>query len=128
MTVQHAHGEVEPIVGPGQASKLMLIYGLGFVAVYVVFTLLFRHAWNKRDELQLSPIERHDTVTSILGHVATALVGVFSISLVLVGGDWMAGWAGVSYVLLGPVHTVLGIVRGRRRQSLELAAAAGTPA
>ncbi len=31
----------------GQLSRASAIYGLGFVALFVMFALLYRHAYNK---------------------------------------------------------------------------------
>ena len=35
-------------------SQLMLIYGAGFIGVYVIFALLYLHAYRLRDALELT--------------------------------------------------------------------------
>src|ERR1051326_9193056 len=40
-----------------QLSTLLVIYGLGFAAVYGAMTLLYLHAWGLRDALQLNELE-----------------------------------------------------------------------
>ncbi|PYL58797.1 MAG: DUF1211 domain-containing protein, partial [Verrucomicrobia bacterium] len=44
-----------------QFSTLLVIYGLGFAAVYAASALLYLHAWRLRDALELSDLERFDT-------------------------------------------------------------------
>jgi uncharacterized membrane protein len=58
------------------APLLMLTYALGWSAVFGVFALLHRHAYRKREELQLNDVEEFDTREGITTHVAVAVVGL----------------------------------------------------
>jgi hypothetical protein len=116
-------------LGPGleasmtrsQGRTLLLIYGAGFVAVFLTLALLYRHAWRRRDRLELDAFERFDTRTSLQHYSLSALVGVLSISIAAIGGVGDSFWAGMSYFLLGPVTGFHAALRGRRRRKLELA-------
>src|SRR5690348_5370672 len=44
-----------------QLSALLVIYGLGFAAVYGAMALLYVHAWRLRDALELNELEKFDT-------------------------------------------------------------------
>src|SRR6266404_7036039 len=44
-------GTVEPMINPEQSGTLIIIYGLGFVAVFLMFTLLYAHAYRRRAKL-----------------------------------------------------------------------------
>src|SRR5689334_10976860 len=44
-----------------QFSILLMIYGLGFSAVYLASTLLYLHAYHLRDVLELNELEKFDT-------------------------------------------------------------------
>lgn len=46
-------------------ALLLVIFGLGMAAVFLVFLLLYRHAYKKRDELELNEIEIYATRHSI---------------------------------------------------------------
>ena len=59
-----------------RAATLMVTYALGWMAVFGVFALLYRHAYRKRVELQLSPLEEFDTRESIATNVFTASIGL----------------------------------------------------
>jgi uncharacterized membrane protein len=103
---------------PGDAVKLMTIYGLGFIALFVIFALLYANVWRQRRTMQLAPLEVHDARTGMVTHLLSAGVGLLSILIVLVGGDRMSMWSGISYSLLGPVQGVWGYVSGKERMRL----------
>lgn len=98
--------EVEKAVPSfGQATTLMVVYGIGFLAVALVFALLYAHAWSRRAELELDRNETHLTVESIQGHLIDAGIAVLSIAIAFLGHPPIAGW---TYGLLGPAHGLHG--------------------
>ena len=113
------NGTLEAMLQGDQMSSLMLIFGIGYLAVFVVFVLLYWHAYRKRDELELNKLEVFDTRNSIQECALNCGVALFSIGLVLVGGPRFAGLAGISYMLTGVVLAVNGTVMGTRRRRLE---------
>ena len=98
--------------------KLMTIYGLGFIALFVIFALLYANVWRRRQAMGLVPLEVHDAYTGMVSHLLSASVGLLSILIVVVGGDRMSMWSGISYSLLGPVHGVWGFLAGKERERL----------
>ncbi len=109
----------QSVIEPGQSGLMMCVYGIGYLAVYLLFTLLYYHAYRKREELDLSPIEIHDTVSSISGNLIHVSVATISIVVAVIGGEGFSGWAGLTYFLLGPALTIHGTMRGRGRKKLE---------
>ncbi len=105
------------IVDRSQSSTLMVVYGIGFVIIFLVLILLYHHAFRKRAALQLSALEIHDAATGMKRHLLSACVGLLSITIVLAGGN--PAIAGMSYGLLGPVHAAGGYRWGKRRVELE---------
>jgi len=77
--VHLANGRTEPMLeNADQAVKMMVTYGLGFAAVFGLFTLLYFHAWRKRHELELSEAENlrrsvHYRAQCSAGECATAV-------------------------------------------------------
>ena len=108
-----------------EGRMLLVIYGLGGAAVFLVFALLYRHAWRLREELELSALERYDTRAGILENLLTAAVPVLSVLLALALPEHLVGLAGWIYLAYGPLLTWNGIRDGRGRRALE---AAGLPA
>ena len=110
---------------PHDATNLMVVYGLGYLAVFAVFALLQWHAWRKRDELGLNEIERFDTRTGIQYHMISMGVAGVSIVIALSRMNNASFFSGIVYALLGPMFTLFGTLTGRRRRTLEQRARSG---
>jgi uncharacterized membrane protein len=109
--------------GGADASQLFLIYGLGFAGIFAIYVLMYLHAWRKRDELELNPVERHDTITMLQMYGAYVAIGLLSVALgVTLTGRWLS-LAGFIYFTIGPVSALIGMKRGRARQRMQTAAA-----
>jgi uncharacterized membrane protein len=113
--VRLPNGNVEAMIEGDQMGHLMLIFGIGYFAVFAVFVLLYFHAYRKREELELNRLELFDTRTSIQENALNCTVALISIVLVVVGGTKYAPLAGLTYMLTGVVLAVHGTIRGRRR-------------
>jgi len=121
------HGEVHlpngnvvaMIEGNDQLASLMIIFSLGYLAVFGVFVLLFWHAYRKRSALDLNELEQFDTRESIQEGALNCCIALVSILIVIIGGPRRAGLAGVAYMLTAVVMTVNGIIMGKRRKKLE---------
>jgi hypothetical protein len=72
----------EPISGPG-FNLMYLALALGWAAVLGVFTLLHRHAYRMREQLQLTPIEIFDTQARMWRYGASAVPGVLGAAMAL---------------------------------------------
>jgi Endosomal/lysosomal potassium channel TMEM175 len=121
------HGEVrlpngnvvEMIESDTQMGTLMLIFGFGYLAVFGVFVLLHLHAYRKREQLELTEIERFDTISSIQESALNCGIALVSICIVVFAGSRYSGFAGICYMMTGLVMAVHGFVMGSRRKKLE---------
>jgi hypothetical protein len=102
-----------------QMSSLMVIFNLGYLAVFGVFILLFWHAYRKREALALNELERFDTRQSILEGALNCGIAILSLLIVIVGGSRRAGLAGIAYMLTPVIMTLQGRIMGRKRRKLE---------
>jgi low temperature requirement protein LtrA len=73
-TIATAHG-LEMVVLPEHKPLIFAIFGAGFAGVMIVFTLLYRHAWKKREELGLNEFEIFETEHSVRRLSVAAAVG-----------------------------------------------------
>lgn len=117
-TVRLSNGLIEESIRREQTGSLMLIYGLGYVAVFGIFVLMHLHAYRRRGELELNPIETFDTRNTIRENALQTGIGILSVSLVLIGGPAWSLWAGLTYMLIGPVMWIHGSVASRRRRTI----------
>ena len=83
-----------------------------------IFALLYLHAYRRRGELGLSPVEVFDTRESIQEALLNVGIGVLSVALAAAGGPRGSILAGWTYALLGPVDGLHGAIMGRRRRAL----------
>ncbi len=98
-----------------QFSALMLIYGIGFAAVYLSLIFLQMHAWRLRDALDLSPLERFETRYQFSRWVLLVAVGLLAAVVAL--SPW-GQWSGVTYILLFPLLRTSRVLHRRKRQRL----------
>jgi uncharacterized membrane protein len=109
---------LEPPTSALQASRLFVVYGVGYMAVFLIIALLYRRAWSKREALALTPVEVFDARMYAGAHLLSAGVGLLSVLWALAApGDW-AALAGVVYFLMAPVQTIYGMMSGRRRRRI----------
>ena len=113
--------EISAVMQRGQMETLMVIYSLGFLATFLVFFLLYRHAYRKREELALDELEILRTRSALQGHAIYMSVAVLSILITLVGGANYTAVAGWVYGLLGPAMAFHGTMTNKRLTRLKAA-------
>jgi hypothetical protein len=96
-----------------QVGELFVIYGAGFIAVFVILALMNLRALTLADKLQLNAEERLRTRAEIARCLGIAAVGLVSIVLALAIPGGAAGLAGIAYSLIGAVEFVVGYRLGR---------------
>jgi hypothetical protein len=114
--VNSSSGAVVEEIEPGQLPLLMVIYGAGFVAVQLVFFVLYLRAYAVRDTLGLEAHERSVTREEMQGFLLATGVGLTSIVIAVLGGKEAASLAGYTYLLLFPLLMTNGYLMGRRRR------------
>ncbi|MDQ2868560.1 MAG: TMEM175 family protein, partial [Verrucomicrobiota bacterium] len=108
-------GEVARSMTASQFATLLTVYGLGYAAVYGALCLLYAHAYRKRDELNLTEIERSETVYQM--HRLLILVAVGLLAAAVAHIHALLLWSGMAYALIWPamvIHRRL-YFRGRPR-------------
>lgn len=112
-------GSIVPIIRQGDGTTMMIIYGLGFIAVFLLFTFMYLHAYRNRSTLQLNDVESYITLTKMRGYLLCMGIGVLSISFVIFGGDEFSQISGFTYALLGPVLGIHGYFSSRRTDEIK---------
>ncbi len=116
-----AAGKAIPWIEPQQAPMLMIIYGLGYAAVFVIFVLLYRNALRKREQLELTALELFDTRTSIVESSFQVGVGVLCAVAAAILPARMGGLAGFLFFLIPIGMPIIGRRRGAARRRMEVA-------
>jgi len=95
-----------------QIRTLMLLYSSGVVLIFGTFVALYRHAWRRRGDLELTTLEQIDLRYGLRAHVLSLSLGVVSIVTVLISPRY-AFYAGIVYALMGPLHAWNGYAHGK---------------
>jgi hypothetical protein len=114
--VGNSTGDVVETIRAGQWSLLLVLFGVGFVVVQLVFFLLYWRAYALRDILKLDAYEASITRQEIQGYLLLAGVGLTSIVVALLGGVEASSWAGWVYLLIWPLMRIHGYIMARRRR------------
>ena len=109
-------GGAAPMIREEQAPQVYIIYEIGWMAVWLVFALLYRHALQQGERLDLNPLEIFDTRASIMESLLAVGAGLISIGLVMFGRSDVAGWV---YIVLLPTMWLLQQRNKFRSQSIE---------
>jgi uncharacterized membrane protein len=102
-----------------QVATLMVVFGAGYIAVFGLFVLLYRHAYQKREQLGLNELEVFDTRTDIRESALNVGVAAVSVVIAAIGRGRWAGISGMVYMLTPLVMTLHGMWNGRRRRAVE---------
>jgi uncharacterized membrane protein len=103
---------------PGSDFPLMVIYNIGFIALFSIFALLYRHALRQQDVLALDEVALFDARAGQRGHLVSIAIGLVAVVVMLMLPRYLAGLSGAVYMLMGPAHGIQGARSGRARARL----------
>jgi uncharacterized membrane protein len=112
-------GREAPPMQPYQLANASAVYAGGFIALFVVFALLYHHAYASREKLALSELDVFDARTAIGHQIVSISVGVLSLLIAAFAPLQLAPLSPTVFFLLGPGHWIYGARSGRRRRVLE---------
>jgi len=98
-----------------ELGRLFALYSAGFIALFLCFALMYRHAWKIRDRLVLTPLEAHEAAMWWRHYLLFVLVGAISAVLALTGLGLAIGAPGWIYALIGPLAWWHGSWSDRRK-------------
>jgi hypothetical protein len=113
-----------PVLTEGQWPVMMVIFSGGYMAVFLLFALMHLNAYRLRDALELSELERYDTVDNVRESMLNVAIGAVSVLLSLFGGPAGPLWGGLTYWLVGPSMYLHGWLSGRARKQVQARVAA----
>ena len=101
-----------------ELSRASAIYGLGFFVLFSLFALLYRHAYNKRAALGLTPFEVFDVRAFTGHHLVSAAVGLAALTVAVAAPLMFAPLSPTCFGLMGPGHWWFGKQVEKRRRAL----------
>ncbi len=101
------------------SSMLLMIYGMGYVLIQILFFLMYIHAFRKKEELELTTLEIFDTRTAMYAKLVLISIGLLSILMSQLLPANSAGLAGMVYILIGPAFSTFYGYRGRKKRRMQ---------
>jgi uncharacterized membrane protein len=102
-----------------QLAHASAIYGLGFVVLFIMFALLYRHAYRKRDELGLTPLEVFNIRAFAGQQVVSAAVGVIVVLIAVAAPRRYAFISPMAFILMWPAHGLYETRTVKKRRALQ---------
>ncbi len=112
-------GSAAGMISDADAPSLMVIYSLGYMAVFVVFSLLYFYAYKKRSQLQLNEYETMLTRHSAVNHLVIGSVGLVVVAAAVFLPLKYSGLSGFLYLLNAFYGKTVGAAQ-RKQQDLVL--------
>jgi uncharacterized membrane protein len=109
-------GDVVETIRTDQWPLLIVLFGVGFVVVQLVFFLLYWRAYALREMLKLNAYEASITRQEIQAYLILVGVGLTSIAIAVLGGEETLSWAGWAYLLSWPLLAIHGHIMAHRRR------------
>ena len=101
-----------------ELSRASAIYGLGFFVLFCLFALLYRHAYKKRAELGLTPLEVFDVKMFAGHHIGERDRRARRADRRRGRPVGFAPIAPTCFALMGPLHWWFGMRVDKRRRTL----------
>jgi len=93
-----------------QGSVLMRVYAAGFASVFILFALMYAHAYRLRKLLGLNQLEALETRVGVQENAIIAAVALLSFAIAFRNPAW-SGWL---FFLIGPALAWHGSIYGKR--------------
>jgi uncharacterized membrane protein len=123
IAIQSDPGQRHIFSSPLQSRELMIVYGIGFAAIYFCLSALYFNAWRRRHHLRLNALETTLTLTYMADVIGVACFGILCAIVADLIPPQNAGYAGFCFFGIGVWKTVHGMIASRRAR----AAVARTP-
>ena len=97
-------------VGKVDTSHLFIVYGIGAFFIWFILGLMYLHAYNRREILELDNNELLITTNSIVANFIVSLVASISIIFVILKMEYLSGWI---YVSISPLIFIAIFIKER---------------
>ena len=107
------HGRYMPMISDAQVPTLMYVYDTGYLVIYLLFYLMYRHARNQAERLELTAYELFETKTQMYINLINVFIGLLGIAVTWILPFEMKGASGYTYMVIPLVYFVFFRLRDR---------------
>jgi uncharacterized membrane protein len=101
-----------------QLANMFVMYGAGWTAVFTCVSLLYLHAYRRRETLGLDTLAVFDAVSAARHYGMFVLAGIISMAIARSGVGISIGLPGFAFAILGPLCWWNGWSRGKQRERI----------
>lgn len=114
----HENGIFKAMITDHDVPTLFLIYGLGYMAINLLFYFMYWSAVRRSAEIGLNEIEVFESKTIRDIFLICTFICVGSISIAYFAPPRLIGYAGFFYSIIGPAYGVWYAYRGKKRKKI----------
>ena len=112
------NGQAHEMIVDAQTPTLMIIYGAGFMAINILFFLMYNNVNKYAVQLKLTPMELHKTNTHSYINLFAAGVSLLSMIVAVLIDPQYAGFSGFIYFLIPLVYFLWYKYRNQKARKL----------
>ncbi len=101
-----------------QVPTLMMIYALGFIAIYTLFFLMYFSVFKKSKQMGFTPVEKFDCKSYIYKEIIMIVTGLCALLFALLVTEKESGVSGMIFFLIPPAISIFYAIRKRIRRKL----------
>ncbi|HZX59670.1 MAG TPA: hypothetical protein VFE54_13125, partial [Mucilaginibacter sp.] len=101
-----------------QIPTLFYIYNTGYIIIYLLFYLMYRHAQCHAEKLELTAYELFETRSMMYINLLNILIGVIAIVVTFVLPDNLDGASGYTYFLIPVAYWIFFSQRSKKSKKL----------
>jgi hypothetical protein len=113
-----SHGEKLSMIRLDQIPTLMYVYDTGYLIIYLLFYLMYRHAQKNAEKLELTEYELFETRSQMYINLLNVMIGALAIVMAFVLPSGLKGASGYIYFLLAIVYPVFFRARGKKSKQI----------
>ncbi len=113
-----SHGEKLSMIRMEQVPTLMYVYDTGYLLIYLLFYLMYLHAQNNAEKLELTEYELFETRSQMYINLVNVMIGALAILVTIILPTGLKGGSGYIYFLLAIVYPVFFRMRAKKSRQL----------
>jgi len=112
------HGQKFAMIQDMDVPSLMYVYDAGFILIYLLFFLMYKHARSQAAKLELTPYEIFETSTQLYANLVSVGIGLAAVLVTFVLPIAYKGMSGYVYFAMTFAYPILFTIRGKKAKKL----------
>ncbi|HVS91869.1 MAG TPA: TMEM175 family protein [Mucilaginibacter sp.] len=112
------HGEHITMITDDQVPTLMYVYDIGYMLIYLLFYLMYKHAIKYAERIELTPFELFETRSQMYINLINVIIGLLGILITIVLPVGLKGASGYTYLLIPFAYSVYFSRRAKKSKNL----------